>query len=99
MLDYFSYLKIIKKQDTKENFASYLINVLDYDEEQAKKDSEFYYNMEKNYVKYILKVRGHYITPVLYTNRDMTFEDAIKDYLENEAKGFKREDIIVEYLD
>ena len=49
--------------------------------------------------KFILKVKGYYITPVLYNEKDMSVEDAIQDYLENEAIGFKKEDIIVEYID
>lgn len=62
--------------------------------------------------KFILKVAGHYlleigvinkdyqyIAPVLYNEKDMSVEDAIKDYLENEAEGFKKEDIIIEYID
>ena len=42
-MNYFDYLSYTKQEDTKEIFEKYLMNVLDYTEEQAKKESEIYY--------------------------------------------------------
>lgn len=34
-MNYFDYLRITNKKDTKENFIEYLINILDYEKENA----------------------------------------------------------------
>jgi hypothetical protein len=53
----------------------------------------------ENGYRYLSKDKKNVIAPVLYSEEDMSVEDAIKDYLENEAEGFKKEDIIIEYID
>ena len=43
-MTYFDYLSITKQEDTRESFEKYLMDVLDYTEEQAEKESEVYYD-------------------------------------------------------
>lgn len=43
-MTYFDYLSLTRQEDTRESFEKYLMDVLDYTEEQAKKESEVYYN-------------------------------------------------------
>ena len=43
-MTYFDYLNITKQEDTRESFEKYLMDVLDYTEEQAEKESEVYYD-------------------------------------------------------
>ena len=43
-MTYFDYLSITRQEDTRESFEKYLMDVLDYTEEQAEKESEVYYN-------------------------------------------------------
>jgi len=45
-MDYFDYLGATKQIDTKQIFEKYLINVLDYTTEQARKESGLYYRGE-----------------------------------------------------
>lgn len=45
-MNYFDYLSLTDKKDTRENFISYLIEVLDYTEESAIKTSKIYYSEE-----------------------------------------------------
>lgn len=47
--------------------------------------------------EFILSVNGE--NPVKYNQNDMSVEEAIKDYLENEGSNHTKEDISVEYLD
>lgn len=42
-MDYFSYLRMTYKEDTKDNFEDYLIEVLGYSIQDAKKESDFMY--------------------------------------------------------
>lgn len=45
-MDYFSYLSMTRKEDTKENFVAYLVDVVGYTEEKAIKESKIYYSEE-----------------------------------------------------
>ena len=42
-MSYYDYLGATKQIDTKQVFEKYLIQVLDYTEEEAKRESKFYY--------------------------------------------------------
>lgn len=42
-MNYFDYLRATRKEDTKENFIKYLIEVLEYTEEKAEKEAKIYY--------------------------------------------------------
>lgn len=46
-MNYFDYLSLFDKRDTKESFVDYLIEILDYSEETAIKTSEIYYREEE----------------------------------------------------
>lgn len=43
ILTYFDWLRITGREDTKENYILYLIKVMLYSEEEAKKDAQLYY--------------------------------------------------------
>ena len=42
-MDYFSWLSLTRKEDTRENFVLYLIEILDYKEEDAEHYAKFYF--------------------------------------------------------
>lgn len=43
-MNYFDYLSITKQKDTKDTYIKYLIEIVDYSEEQAIKYSSMFYN-------------------------------------------------------
>lgn len=43
MINYFDYLSMTGRKDTRDNFEKYLIEVLDYTIQEAEKESEIYY--------------------------------------------------------
>ena len=45
-MNYFDYLRMTNKEDTKENFEQYLVEVLDYTIDQAERESNWYYGEE-----------------------------------------------------
>lgn len=47
-MDYFSYLRFTGKEDTKDNFEDYLIEVLGYSINDAKRESDFMYRGEED---------------------------------------------------
>ena len=42
-MNYFDYLMMTRKEDNKETFKNYLIDILDYDEDIATYESTLYY--------------------------------------------------------
>lgn len=46
-MNYFDYLRFTKKEDTKETFEEWLIKVMDYSIEDAKRESDFMYREEE----------------------------------------------------
>ena len=42
-MNYFDYLSLTRQKDTRDTVEKYLMDVLYYTEEQAKKESEVYY--------------------------------------------------------
>lgn len=47
-MNYFDYLSLTRQEDTRDTFEKYLVDVLDYTEEQAKKESEIFYESINN---------------------------------------------------
>ena len=45
-MNYFDYLSLMDKKDTRKNFIDYLIKILDYTEEKAIEISKIYYREE-----------------------------------------------------
>ena len=42
-MTYFDYLGATKKEDSKKTFEKYLMEVLDYNEEDAQREASYYY--------------------------------------------------------
>ena len=42
-MNYFAYLRITGREDTQKSFINYLIDILNYTEEEAEKESQLYY--------------------------------------------------------
>ena len=45
-MNYFDYLRMTRQEDTKENFIKYLINILDYEKENANNYADFMFKSE-----------------------------------------------------
>ena len=45
-MDYFSYLRLMEKEDIKDNFIQYLIDIVDYEKNDAINYANFMYENE-----------------------------------------------------
>ena len=45
-MNYFDYLRMTRKKDTKDNFIDFLVSIVGYNKKDAKKYASYYYQIE-----------------------------------------------------